>query len=171
METEEKKKTSKGAAFASFVIERMKQDTGFGARLRRADNPATEYQAWEILAKWCDIEKSWERIPVATIGAALAKSKPEHEGHLSLGKAIAASYEKGNQDDAAKAKLRRLLACGNVEEACAVLRSLLRLINSRGKQLNHGQLLDQLLFFGEKTRLRWASDFYGKRGDDDSLSV
>jgi CRISPR system Cascade subunit CasB len=171
METEEKKKTSRGGEFASFVIERLKRDTGFGAHLRRADNPATEYQAWEILTAWCDIEKHWERLPFAVIGASLAKGKPEHEGVLPLGKAIAMSYEKGNQDDAAKAKLRRLIACTTAVEACMVLRSLLRLIHSRGKNLNHGQLLDQLLFFNEKTRLRWASDFYGKRGDDDSLGV
>lgn len=171
METEEKKKAGRGTAFATFVIERLKQDTGFGARLRRADNPATEYQAWEILAKWCDIEKTWERVPFAMVGAAIAKSKPAHDGSLPLGKAIAYSYEKGNQDDAAKAKLRRLIACTTVEESCMVLRTLLRLISARGMHLNYGQLLDQLLFFGEKTRLRWASDFYGKRGDDDSLSL
>ena len=162
METEAITQQSRGHKFAAFVIERMKTDSGFGARLRRADNQATEYQSWEILSQWCDLENPRELISFTTIGAAIAKSKPQCNGKVALGRAIASAYKDGNRDDAAKAKLRRLLACNTLQEVRLILRSLLTLIAARGINIDYGELLNQLLYFGEKTRLRWAVDFYGR---------
>lgn len=169
MEQEKTEKSSRGHAFVEYVLQRMKEDTGFGAALRRADNPATEHQAWEHLARWCDLEKAWERLPFATIAAALARAKPARNGHQPIGQALAACYDDGNQSDNAKSKLRRLLACDTVEEACRVLRPLLGLMASKEKaQLDYGSLLDDLLKFGdgEWIKKRWAMGFFGKRGDE-----
>ncbi|MDY0145222.1 MAG: type I-E CRISPR-associated protein Cse2/CasB, partial [Kiritimatiellia bacterium] len=63
MEDQQKEKASRGHSFVEYVLQRMEDDTGFGAALRRADNPATDYQAWEHLARWCDLDKAWERLP------------------------------------------------------------------------------------------------------------
>ena len=159
-------KKTRGQAFVEYVLKRLNQDSAFGAALRRADNPATEYQSWEYLAGWCDLEKDWERHPYAVIAAALSHAKPPHDGGLGIGQAIAACFDDGNKSDSAKAKLRRLLACDTVHEACTILRPLLSLIESKlaGSGLNYGQLLDDLLWFkAERTRARWASDFYGRR--------
>jgi CRISPR system Cascade subunit CasB len=156
-------KKKRGEAFADYVIGRLNEDNAFGAMLRRADNPATEYQAWEYLIHWCDIDKLWERLPFALIAAALARAKPRKDGSLGIGRSISQCYEDGRNSDAAKAKLRRLLACSNAEEACRIVRPLLSLIQSRGVFIHYGGLLDQLLWFGEKQKLRWASDFYGRR--------
>ena len=49
--------TTKGRSFVRYVLGRLDQDPAFGAALRRADNPATEYQSWEYLAPWCDLER------------------------------------------------------------------------------------------------------------------
>ncbi len=166
MEQEQQEKASRGRSFVEHVLKRMTDDTGFGAALRRADNPATEHQAWEHLARWCDLEKGGERLPFATIGAALARAKPVRDGHQSIGRALAACYPEGNQSDNAKSKLRRLLACDTREEACRVLRPLLGLMASKEAHLNHGSLLDDLLWFGEKTKQRWAMDFFGRGGDE-----
>lgn len=168
MEQKTTQKANKSKAFVSFVIERMRQDTGFGAVLRRADNPATEYQAWEHLASWCDdLEDARERHAFATVAAALARSKPERDGTLGIGRAIAESYREGkkdgNQSDSAKLKLRRLLACNSTEEACAILRPMLSFVSSKGPKIDHGLLLNQLLYFGERVKVRWASDFYDKK--------
>ncbi|PKL24464.1 MAG: type I-E CRISPR-associated protein Cse2/CasB [Spirochaetae bacterium HGW-Spirochaetae-3] len=169
METNEVvERKTKGSAFVEFVLRRLSQDTAFGAALRRADNPSTEYQAWEYLAGWCDLENERERRPFAVVASALAKAKPARDGNLGLGRAIAACFKTdkadGNQSDAAKAKLRRLLACETVAEVCAILRPILSLIESRSVPLNYGELLDDLLWFkAERTRVRWAADFYGRK--------
>jgi CRISPR system Cascade subunit CasB len=158
-------------AFIDYILERMKNDNAFGAALRRADNPATEYQSWEYLAGWCDIEKAWERRPYATIASAIARAKPDADGSLGIGKAIASCYEDGNKSDSAKFKLRRLLACDSAEEACVVLRPLLSLISSNGANIGYAKLLNELLYFGEKIKVKWAVDFYGRRWDDDCFDV
>jgi CRISPR system Cascade subunit CasB len=173
MDTENKMtKNSRGAAFVAFVLKRLAQDTAFGAVLRRADNPATEYQSWEYLAAWCDLDNTFERTCFATVAAGLARAKQSIDAPASIGVAIARSYNEGNQDDSAKRKLRRLLACDTSTEACQWVRPVLRLAESRGVRVNHGQLLDDLLYFGLKVKERWAIDFYGRKEDkDDSISA
>ncbi len=165
METKILKK-SREQAFVEFVLERMKKDTAFGAVLRRADNPATESQVWEHLIRWCDIEDDRQRLPFATVAAAMARAKPERDGSLGIGKAIAACYDEGYNSDQAKAKLRRLLDCDSAQEVCKILRPLLSLCASRGAHLSYSQLLHDLIYFGEKTRIRWAIDFYPRREND-----
>lgn len=165
-----KVKESKEGKFVQFVIERCKQDKGFAARLRRADNPATEYQSWEILGPWIELDNAWQRLPYATVGAAIARAKVERNGSLTLGKAIADSYaEKGSTQysDQAKARLRRLLACDDVQEVCRVIRPVLALIDSKlGQPLDYSKLLSELRYFGERSKIRWAQDFYGQRAKD-----
>jgi CRISPR system Cascade subunit CasB len=154
--------------FVVSVIARCQQDKGLAARLRRADNPATEYQSWELLAGYgINLEKEWERLPFATVAAAIAKAKIASDGTLPLGRAIAACYDDGNQSDQAKARLRRLLACDELGELCRILRPLLTLINSRVSQpLNHTRLLKQLRRFGYSAQIvkaQWAQEFYGHK--------
>lgn len=160
-------------AFIEYVLGRMKNDNAFGAALRRADNPATEYQSWEYLTGWCDLEKEWKLRPFATIASAIAHATPAVDGYCGIGKAIAEAYKDdgGKNSDSAKSKLRRLLACDSVKEACIILRPLLSLIASRGVHLSYGQLLNELLWFGDRIKVKWAVDFYGRRRDDDSVGA
>lgn len=168
--------TSKAGRFIAYVIERIQQDNGFAARLKRADNPTTEYQSWELLAGFdVDLEKEWERQPYCIVGAAIAKAKPTSNGHLTLGQAIAACYEEGNQSEQAKARLRRLLACSSTAEVCRILRPLLALMESKGIALNYHQLLEQLLWYHGKAqdsiRARWAQDFYRRSASSQENEV
>lgn len=160
---------SKGLAFVDYVIKRCQADNGLRAALKRADNPATEYQCWEVLAGFhIDLEHENQRMPYATVSAAMARAKVESNGAIPIGQAIARCYNEGNASDQAKAKLRRLLACDSVPEACRVLRPLLSLIVSRGiSSLDYAGLLNDLLWFGNddnQTRIkaRWAQGFYGR---------
>lgn len=151
--------------FVDAVMQRCQQDKGLAARLRRADNPATEYQSWDFLARHgVDLEKPWQRLPFMTVAASVAKAQVEHNGSLKLGQAIALCYDKGRDNDQAVAKLRRLLACQELAEVCRILRPLLTLIASRvAAPLDYVTLLGQLRrfgFYGESVKTQWAQAFY-----------
>lgn len=158
----------KANAFVHFIAKRCQQDKGLAAALRRADNPATEYQSWEVLAGFqVELDKPWRRLPYATIAAAIAKAKIEQNGSTGIGRAIASCYEDGNASEQAKAKLRRLLSSSSVKEACRILRPLFSLIESKSNlRLDFSRLLRQLLEFNwqdQKIKSQWAQDFYGRR--------
>lgn len=159
----------KSLAFVDYIINRCQVDNGLRAALKRADNPATEYQSWDVLAGFrVDLEYENQRLPYATIGAAIARTKAERNGVAKIGLAIARCYEDGNASDQAKAKLRRLLACDSVPEVCRILRPLFSLIEAKSNiALDYASLLDDLLWFGHdesqlRIKARWAQDFYGK---------
>lgn len=162
--------------FVRDVIQRCQQNKGLAARLRRADNAATEFQSWDFLASYeIDLENDYERLPFATIAAAIAKSKAERNGSLTLGRAIASCYEEGNQSDQAKARLRRILACHDLPELSRILRPVLDLVNSRvNRPLDYSRLLKQLRRFGfagrsydhqrlQRIKAEWAQEFYGHK--------
>ncbi len=169
-------KISRAQRFVSYVIDRINKDNGFAARLKRADNPATEYQSWELLASFAiDLEKEWERLPYCIVGAAMARAKPIANGCLPLGAAIAACFAEGSQSDQGKARLRRLLACTSTTESCRILRPLLTLMASRGVTPDFAQLLEQLLGYSgerqEQIRARWAQAFYRHNKEVDEAAT
>lgn len=159
--------------FVETVVERCNGNKGLAARLRRADNPSTEYQSWDLLGSLgVDLEKDYQRLPFVTVAAAIAKSKTEQNGSLTLGQAIAACYEDGRESDQAKARLRRLLACEELTEVCRILRPLLTLIDSKaGRPLDFVRLLKQLRNFhfnGHRIKTQWAQEFYGQPKDEEA---
>lgn len=160
---------SKSLAFVDYIINRCQASNGLRAALKRADNPATEYQSWEVLAGFhINLEYENQRLPYATIAAAIARKNLANNGAAKIGQAIARCYEDGNTSDQAKAKLRRLLACETTAEACRILRPLFSLIEAKGSvALDYASLLDDLLWFSREEsqnqiKARWAQGFYGK---------
>lgn len=164
--------------FVKGVIQKCGHDKGVAAHLRRADNPATEYQSWELLASFgVDLEWENQRLPFVTVACAIAKSKAERNGTLTLGQAIGRCYEDGKESNQAKARLRRLLACSDLPEVCRILRSVLSLINSKVSQpLDFIRLLRQLRRFpfdDKQVKAEWAQDFYAykPRGEEQEAEV
>lgn len=158
---------SRDQRFVEAILQRCAADKGLAARLRRADNPATEYQCWDVLgALGIDLERDYQRLPFVTVAAAIAKSKAAANGKLSLGRAIASCYEDGRESSQAKARLRRLLACDELAEACRILRPILTLIDSKtGQPLDYVRLLRQLRnfpFHTQSIKAQWAQEFYGQ---------
>ena len=159
--------------FVEYIIRRIEENKGDGAALRRADNPNTEYQAWDILAGFgVNLVSENERLPFVLIAADIARVRPAINGKVKVGQAIASCYNDGNQSDQAKVKLRRLLACDTTSEVCRILRPLFSLIEAKGTTaLNYVELLDQLCWFSrdesrQSIKARWAQDFYGKVSED-----
>ena len=134
--------------------------------MKRADNPNTSYMAWELLVPWLQdyfkidaIRKSFE-----VVGAAIAREKPDKDGVLSLGRALAGCVPSGVDvaDSPEATRLRRLLSCNDVEEACVVLRPILQYVASKGITICYAMLLKNLLNFNQRAKLQWAHDFYFK---------
>jgi CRISPR system Cascade subunit CasB len=156
----------------------VEEDKGLRARLRRADNPALQYQSWDYFA-WLgiDLKEPTKYLPYAAVASAIAKTKKlenGRDGSLSLGRAIAKCYpvEKGNKNesnDQAQAKLRRVLACQDIRELYRALRPLFSLIESRVPQpLGYVHLLKQLNRFSDhpdSVKAEWAMEFYHKPDD------
>lgn len=174
METKNQKKAERFVLHTMVLCERNK---GLAARLRRADNPALQYQSWDYFAHWeVDIEKFWQLLPYTVVASSIAKTKKIRQGkdgqfqdgHLKLGAAIAECYRQEGQipheNDQAQAKLRRVLACQDIRELSRVLRPVLSLIESRVAQpLNHTELLNQLLRFNyqpDDVKAQWAMEFF-----------
>jgi CRISPR system Cascade subunit CasB len=154
--------------FVLGVIQQCGHDKGLAARLRRADNPATEYQSWDVFASYgIDLTSDAQRLPFATMAAAIARAKAQHNGNLSLGRAMAACYEDGQKSDQAKMRLRRVLACDELPELCRVLRPVFSLVDSKvGQSLDYVRLLKQLRRFAfntQRVKAQWAQEFYGQQ--------
>jgi CRISPR system Cascade subunit CasB len=155
---------SKSERFVNFTIERCKHDVSLAAALRRADNPDTEHQSWEHLTAFAELDQTSQRLPYVAIAAAIAKARVTQNGGVRIGRAIARCYDDDNQNDQARAKLRRLLACDRVEDVCRILRPMFSLIHEKsGVRLDYARLLKDLLSFNldpQRTKSRWAMDFY-----------
>lgn len=168
----EKKKQSQSLAFVDYIIRRSK-DNGVAAALRCADNPATEFKSWGVLADFgVPIDREDRRIPYATVAAAISRAKASGNGSRKIGLAIAGCYDDGNQSDQARMRLRRLLACDSTEEASKILRPLMKMMESRGVSgIDYASLLDDLLWFDnepsrQRIKSRWAQQFYNKSISD-----
>jgi CRISPR system Cascade subunit CasB len=157
------------------VIKQINNDKGkgFGAKLRKADNENTEYQSWEILSNWVNLEWESDRKAFALVGASIARSKPSEDGNLSVGEALRMVHLKDKdigdiEKSSSASRLRRLLACKEKDELMDILKPVVRHVESKGIPLNHARLLDEILWFNddasrEKTRARWARDFFRKK--------
>jgi CRISPR system Cascade subunit CasB len=155
--------------FVEYIMQTVNTSKAIQVALKRANNPNTEYQSWEILAGFgINIDYENERLSYATIASSIAHTCQSVNGNTSIAKAIGMCYQDGNQSHPAKTKLRRMLSCDSTSEICRILRPLFSLINSKGiVSLDYVKLLDQLRWYDnedsrQRTKISWAQDFYGK---------
>ena len=148
------------AGFTAAVIVRVKTDTAFRAVMSRADNPAFESAAWEYLIPYCNIEHDFERIPFALVGAAIARIRPEKDGNAEIGTAFDSICSSQVDRERESIRFRRLIACESVLDICTVLRPILQYLNSKGAPINFSQLLNDLIYWNQRIKIRWATQFY-----------
>lgn len=166
---------SREERFVDYVLEKTRLDTGFAARMRRADNRATAPQSWDCLAAFgVNLTRERELLPFALIGASLCRAKVKRNGETGLGRAMRLCFAENS--DHGSLRMRRLLACDSAGEVCRILRPLLMLLAERlAAPLDYAGLLRELLLFGapgqedlrERIKARWAQDFYSAPSDAD----
>jgi CRISPR system Cascade subunit CasB len=150
------------SGFVKYVIQKAGEDAGFGAVMRRADNPNLAADAWQYLAKFVELDDESKRKAFAMVGAAIAREKPSHDGSASVGAALKHSCKNNDDRDRESRRLRRLLACDSTLELIPVLAPVLRYLQSKESGvIGYDRLLKNLLYWGENTRIQWAMDFYG----------
>ena len=150
------------AAFVARSIARVKTDSACRAALRRADNPVTDSYAWEYLLPFCRLEIPAERFAYGLVGAAIARAMPEKDGVQDVGTALRNCCPGGSEDEQKTelARLRRLLACDSVPELVAILRRVVRYLQSKGAPRSYRQLLTDVLYWNDTTRIRWTQSFF-----------
>lgn len=165
----------KSIAFVDYVLDMIhkKKDKGFGAKMKKADNETTEYQSWDILSRWIDLENEKDRKTYGLIGASSARSGNPVDGQYDLGKSLYMAFQQsegsGEAEKSSSAlRLRRLLACRDSLELIEIIRPVLRFLESKEISFSHAQILDDILWFDndrsrERTRARWAQEFFGKK--------
>ena len=169
--------SDKSRNFVDFIIENVNGDNkGFRAKFAHADNPNTEYKCWDTLARWVNLEDEAERRAFALVAASVARVRAQANGTLGLGSALFSVMSERNSGDADRSsdspRLRRILACRDRLELISVLRSTVKLIESRGVVLDYSRLLDEIQWFNseksrERTTARWTQEFYGRKGAEE----
>jgi CRISPR system Cascade subunit CasB len=192
MSQDEEQKRMTPRAFVEWIIREIteqpveseaKLNTAMRARLRRADNPDTEQDAYRYLIKLVpDFDKKPNRLKVsATVAAALARAELERDGdfRVGFGQSLATAYDDealDKENNPAETRLRRILACRTIEEVCDVLRPLLPFVAKRTKnkpqQLSFTRLLRDLNYpysaatdvflLDDDIKRRWAREFYSR---------
>ena len=164
--------SNKSESFVNYLLKTIHQNSnkGFRAKCRKADSDTTEYQSWDILSPWVDLEKTKERKAFQLIASSVSQGNRDTDGSLSLGKALYTAYVRGGKEGDSKsssqaARLRRVLACRDSLDLIDNLRSMLRYLRSMDVYVSHSQLLNDILHFDydnsrERIRSRWAQDFY-----------
>ena len=148
--------------FVAELISRCRSDTAFRAAMRRADNPRTAAFAWPHLVKWCDLGKEYERLPFALVAAAVARELPEHDGDKDIGQLFRSCCTGPDDTEREQRRFRRLIGCDNAVELCEVLRPVLSYLQSKVPgRICYAKVLADILYFGEKVKLRWADHFFG----------
>jgi CRISPR system Cascade subunit CasB len=167
--------SDRSESYVNFIIKAINDDKGkgFSAKLRKTDNEDTEYQGWEILSQWLNLEWQAERRAFALIGSSLARIKPAEDGNISVGEGLRLVHLMSKvptelEKSSSALRLRRILSCKNREELIDILKPVLRLLESKDLVLHHARLLDEVLWFDldesrERTRARWARDFFNKK--------
>lgn len=155
----------KSEQFVDRYIKMVRSDTACRAALLRADNPVTAPAAWRYLVPFCPLTDKRQRLAYSLVGAAIAREKPESNGNLSIGEAL--RFLKSREDeDRELARLKRLLACSDSIELVGILQKTVRYLQSKDMKINYAKLLDDIIYWNEKTRIRWAEDFFVDQKED-----
>ncbi len=135
-------------------LNRYKGDRGALASLRGALTEARRPNAWPLLAGFGKAIGN----PAFETVAALWASAPELGCDTgNLGNTLAGLKTDNNSFEG---RFKRLLTCDGDEIAVRVIPVVLA-AQAKGLHINYPQLLSDLLWWGERVKVRWAKTFWG----------
>ena len=168
-------------ALIKFLLElKAADDRGPLATLRGALSslPERQRRAWRVLARFGGIpdrDVHWAEA-VRTVAGLLAHPKMQHKRDgKSFGKACTAllgdderkSLWKADQPGPVSRRVQHLLAASREEIGDRVC-LLGRRLAVEGTSLDFSRLLDDLCYWGDKVKARWAADFWGANAVDEA---
>jgi CRISPR system Cascade subunit CasB len=158
------KTSEKSNNFVSYILKAIKYDIH---KIKKADNEDLQFMAWEHLSKFIDLNNERDSCCYSLIAANIARSKRTSDTELSIGSVIKIIYKNENT---AKQKLKRILDCDSSIEVCGWLKQLLHNAAEKNISINYARLLDDLIYFNDNVKKKWAMDFFkiNKEEKDDS---
>lgn len=146
-------------------LEGLTMDRGVMADLRHGLSKATEYRAWSHVAPWCTgFDHERERRIWLTVAAGFAiHQRTSETGNMgTVARALATGQGRDDKGLATfDARFRRFLSCSSASEVCDHLGSVLRTAEGHGVPVNFVQLFDDLVHWGDKVKVRWATEYWG----------
>ena len=135
---------------------RPDDDTGparaLRARLRRADHVTDVLAESRVIWLHDLLDRGTDPLTLAALAQVLAHV----ERHDARG--VAQSFGAGDPKALSALRFQRLIRAEDRQELATGLRRALPLI---GRACNVAALADDILFWGEKIRIRWCFDYYG----------
>ena len=135
----------------------LKNDRGAMASLRCALIPARRHRAWPLLARVGGIDD-----PIAETVAALYAYHPDETNSGNLGDTCRQLAGTHNSFDG---RFRRLLTCDR-DELCERLRAVVLAAKAKGIPINYQVLVEDLCWWGERVRIRWAQAFWAAEAEE-----
>lgn len=150
-------------------LKRNREDAGVMADLRSALIPSREFRVWQYIVRYCNLEDERERIIASTVAAAFGIQPECGSGTENIGDVMRriACGESGKEGLSSYAlRFQRLLACDTVEEISQQLHGIFKAAKSRGIPINHAVLWQDLHYWGERVKRRWAVHYWGTAGKE-----
>ena len=139
-------------------------DRGVMADLRHGLSRATEYRAWPHIAPWWGRDNEHERRIWLTTAAGFAiHQRTVASGNMgTVLRSLATGGGRGEEGlKTFDARFRRLLACAKAAEVCDHLAGVLRAAERNGVPVNFAQLFTDLRYWGDRVKVRWATEYWG----------
>ena len=133
------------------------------AQPQQVFSDTTAHRSWPYIASWCDLENKRERVITQTISAGFATFETSSPG-TNLGdtlRLLAMGDSKSEQGlKSFEGRFRRFLTCSSAEEVCTLLPGIIRAGKSKAIPINFVKLYEDLLYWGEKVKIRWSKSFW-----------
>ncbi len=150
------------AAVVMTLLRSHRHDRGAMSNLRCALNPTRRHRAWPLLARVGGIDD-----PATETIAGCYAHHPDETGEGNFGdtcRRLAGPHK------TFEARFQRFLACDR-EELCDRLRPVVLAAKSRGIPINYEALLEDILWWGDRVRARWARAFWVGKEELDTTST